>query len=174
MIGLLPPPPSRQQARLATHRKNEKERHIAGDRWGGRRWARSQIIRWRESLVLYKSFNTLFGHLLKQENTRFMTRLEHRPQLDRFWMWAELQPSCEIGAGHQNLSTILELVESSFLLKDCNYMTNIHNGPFFFIKKRLMFSVKSACCKEKIWQRFTQKIREKQAAAKIRKNASLH
>jgi hypothetical protein len=30
-----------------------------------------------------------------------------------------------------------------------------------------MFSVKSVCCQEEIWQRFTQKIREKPAGAKI-------
>jgi hypothetical protein len=37
-----------------------------------------------------------------------------------------------------------------------------------------MFSVKSTCRKEGIWQRFTQKIREKPANAKIRENASPH
>ncbi len=48
---LAPPPPS-PPARPATHRKSEKERQIADGR-GGRGWRRSQIIRRRESLVLY-------------------------------------------------------------------------------------------------------------------------
>jgi hypothetical protein len=36
--------------------QTEKDRQL---RWGGRGWARSRIIRPQESLVLYKSFNTL-------------------------------------------------------------------------------------------------------------------
>jgi hypothetical protein len=46
--------------------------------------------------------------------------------------------------------------------------------PVCFIKTQLMFSVKSMCCKEEIWQRITKKIREKPACAKIRENASPH
>jgi len=48
---------SRQKTRPATHRKTEKERHLADGRGGG--WARSRIILQQECLVLYKSFNTL-------------------------------------------------------------------------------------------------------------------
>ncbi len=46
----IPSPLSRQWALLATHRKTEKKRQLAG---------RSLIIRQRESLVLYKTWNTL-------------------------------------------------------------------------------------------------------------------
>ena len=52
----LPQPLSQQWARPVTHRK---ERQLA-DRRGGRGWGRSQIIWRRESLALYKSFNTLW------------------------------------------------------------------------------------------------------------------
>jgi hypothetical protein len=50
----LPSPVSKIES--ATHRKTEKER------WERRakEWVRSQIIRWRECLVLYKSFNNLW------------------------------------------------------------------------------------------------------------------
>ncbi len=60
LYDLAPTPPpsplSRQQARPATHRKTKKERELVDGRGG-----RSQIIWWRESLVLNKSFNTLWS-----------------------------------------------------------------------------------------------------------------
>ncbi len=49
----------RQGARPATHRKTEKERKLAERRGGG---GRSIILLRRESLVLYKSFNTLYPY----------------------------------------------------------------------------------------------------------------
>ncbi len=54
----VPPPPFHRPA--ATHRKSEKERRLA-DRRGGRGWVRSRVIRSQKSLVLYKSFNTLWS-----------------------------------------------------------------------------------------------------------------
>ncbi len=60
---LQPPSLSRQKVRPATHRKTETDKKLAGWRDGGGGWGRSQIIRRRESLVLYKSFNTLFCRL---------------------------------------------------------------------------------------------------------------
>jgi hypothetical protein len=48
------PPLSRQQARLATHWKTEKERKGGG---GGRG---AETIRQQESMVLYKSFSMLY------------------------------------------------------------------------------------------------------------------
>ncbi len=50
----LPSPHSRQEARPLTHWKTEKERQLADG---------SQIIRPQESMVLYKSFNTLWADL---------------------------------------------------------------------------------------------------------------
>ncbi len=48
------------EARPATHRKTEKERHLADGRAGKGGWARSRIIRPQKDLDLYKSFNTLW------------------------------------------------------------------------------------------------------------------
>ncbi len=54
-------PHSRHQARLATHRKTEKERQLAdGMREGVEKMGISLIGRRRERLVLYKSFNILW------------------------------------------------------------------------------------------------------------------
>ncbi len=44
----------------STHRKTEKETQLSDG--GLRGWAKSRIIRMQESLVLYKSFNTLWNH----------------------------------------------------------------------------------------------------------------
>jgi hypothetical protein len=44
---------------LATHRKTEKERQL-GERREGAGWGRSRIILPQESLVVYKSFYTLW------------------------------------------------------------------------------------------------------------------
>ncbi len=44
----------------STHRKTEKETQLADG--GLRGWAKSRIIRMQESLVLYKSFHTLWNH----------------------------------------------------------------------------------------------------------------
>ncbi len=46
-----------QHCRLYTGRLRKSDNFLTGD--GGRVWGRSQIIRRRESLVSYKSFNTL-------------------------------------------------------------------------------------------------------------------
>ncbi len=53
-----PFPVSKLDRRAASHVKSEKKRQLADARWG-RGVGRSQIMRWRESLVLCKSFNTL-------------------------------------------------------------------------------------------------------------------
>jgi hypothetical protein len=37
------------------------------DRRGGRRWGRSKIIRRRESLIIFKSFNTLWREETERE-----------------------------------------------------------------------------------------------------------
>jgi hypothetical protein len=55
------PPISRQLAWSATHRKTDKVRQHADGR-GERGWARSRIVRPRESLVLCKSSNSLCLH----------------------------------------------------------------------------------------------------------------
>jgi hypothetical protein len=59
-----PPHPHSPESKLdpPTDRKTEKERQVADGRGEGGGWMRSQIIRWRESLALYKSFNTLWWH----------------------------------------------------------------------------------------------------------------
>jgi hypothetical protein len=43
------------------HWKTEKEKRLADGREGGREGGRSQIIRRRESLILYSTVNTLWG-----------------------------------------------------------------------------------------------------------------
>ncbi len=62
---LVPPPPPSPAAVISTHGIEDWERETGEGRGGGRRWARSQIIQPRESLVLYKSFNTLCYKLYK-------------------------------------------------------------------------------------------------------------
>jgi hypothetical protein len=58
----LSPSPSVRSIRTTgdTQVKTEKERQLADGR-GGEGVGEEQIIRWRESLVLYKSFNILWS-----------------------------------------------------------------------------------------------------------------
>ncbi len=82
-----------QQIRPATHRNTEKERHLVegiGREWG---WGRSQMVRQRENLVLYKSFNTLWlvstclqfslSRMSKMKTFRFKNKL--RTESVQFW-----------------------------------------------------------------------------------------
>ncbi len=57
-IWLLPPTPFSKLDQRYTRKLIKRSNLLMGE-GGGRRWGRSQIIGWRESLVLYKSFNTL-------------------------------------------------------------------------------------------------------------------
>jgi hypothetical protein len=71
MIWLLPHPllpifPASKLDPAATHRKTEEERQLADER-GEKGGGRSQIIRRRESLVFYKSFNTLWRNNIDQK-----------------------------------------------------------------------------------------------------------
>ncbi len=59
---LAPPPLPPPFARPVIHRKTKKERQLAHERGRGR----SQIIREREHLVLYKSFNSLWDDAFTQ------------------------------------------------------------------------------------------------------------
>ncbi len=62
-FGSAPTPfPSPSPSRRATHMKTEKERQLADRRggWKGRGLARIRILRPQSSLVLCKSFNTLW------------------------------------------------------------------------------------------------------------------
>jgi hypothetical protein len=74
-----PPPLPSVSSTSESHRKTEKKRQLSDWR-GGKGWARSRILRPQESLVLYKSFNTLWfvqsTHLtiekaLRAESCRF-------------------------------------------------------------------------------------------------------
>ncbi len=60
--GLAPPPPPspivRKLDRRHTGRLRKRDNVLMGE--GGRGWERSQFLRQRESLVLYKSLNTLW------------------------------------------------------------------------------------------------------------------
>ncbi len=69
-----PPPPSpvKKIDRPGTHRKYEKKRQFANRR-EGRECGRSQIIRWHENLVFYKSFNIHCG----THNYNFFLQLHH-------------------------------------------------------------------------------------------------
>ncbi len=62
MIWLLPrplPPPLPSVWSISDTQEQREEGQLADGRWGGRGWGRSQIIQPQESIVLYKSFNTL-------------------------------------------------------------------------------------------------------------------
>ncbi len=67
-----PLPVSRQWARPVTHRKTEatywRERGVGGG---------AKSYNGRESVVLYKSFNTLWSHLLKAGSLKMNTALEY-------------------------------------------------------------------------------------------------
>jgi hypothetical protein len=66
IVSAPPPPTSPPLSPVSKmdrrQRKTEKERQLS-DAKGGREWARSQTLRPQESLVLSKSFNTLWGRI---------------------------------------------------------------------------------------------------------------
>jgi len=111
-------PLSHQQIRPATHRNTEKERHLVegiGREWG---WGRSQMVRQRENLVLYKSFNTLWlvstclqfslSRMSKMKTFRFKNKLRTESvQLP----WVAVLVSCEVSLPDQN--KILKIASST-------------------------------------------------------------